>query len=43
MSDDLDSSNFNMNYKVLKVTADWLTGQKEPKPSADGDGDDITF
>jgi len=30
MSDDLDSASFNKNYKVLKETADWLSGQKEP-------------
>src|SRR3954447_20373275 len=30
MSDDLDSGSFNKNYKVLKETADWLSGQKEP-------------
>ena len=30
MSDELDSSSFNKNYKVLKETADWLSGQKEP-------------
>ena len=30
MSDDLDSSSFNKNYRVLKETADWLSGQKEP-------------
>src|SRR5690349_18992438 len=30
MSDELDSTSFNKNYKVLKETADWLTGQKEP-------------
>jgi len=30
MSDDLDSASFNKNYKVLKDTADWLSGQKEP-------------
>lgn len=30
MSDELDSSSFNRNYKVLKETADWLSGQKEP-------------
>jgi len=30
MSDDLDSQSFNKNYKVLKETADWLSGQKEP-------------
>ena len=30
MSDDLDSQRFNKNYKVLKETADWLSGQKEP-------------
>lgn len=26
----LDSTSFNKNYKVLKETADWLSGQKEP-------------
>ncbi len=32
MSDEnqLDSSSFNKNYKVLKETADWLSTQKEP-------------
>lgn len=30
MSDDLDSGSFNKNYRVLKETADWLSGQKEP-------------
>jgi exodeoxyribonuclease VII small subunit len=30
MSDHLDSSSFNKNYKILKDTADWLSGQKEP-------------
>ena len=30
MSDDLDSSSFNKNYRILKETADWLSGQKEP-------------
>src|SRR3954452_9977141 len=30
MSSDLDSTSFNKNYKVLKETADWLSGQKEP-------------
>jgi exodeoxyribonuclease VII small subunit len=30
MSDELDSQSFNKNYKVLKETADWLSGQKEP-------------
>jgi exodeoxyribonuclease VII small subunit len=32
MSDEnqLDSTSFNKNYKVLKETADWLTSQKEP-------------
>lgn len=30
MSDDLDSGSFNKNYKILKETADWLSGQKEP-------------
>ena len=32
MSDasDLDIGSFNKNYKVLKETADWLSGQKEP-------------
>jgi exodeoxyribonuclease VII small subunit len=30
MSEDLDSTSFNKNYKVLKETADWLSGQKEP-------------
>jgi exodeoxyribonuclease VII small subunit len=28
--DDLDSTSFNKNYKVLKDTADWLSSQKEP-------------
>ena len=27
---DLDSTSFNKNYKVLKETADWLSTQKEP-------------
>src|SRR3954452_3283309 len=27
---ELDSASFNKNYKVLKETADWLSGQKEP-------------
>jgi exodeoxyribonuclease VII small subunit len=27
---ELDSSSFNKNYKVLKETADWLSTQKEP-------------
>jgi exonuclease VII small subunit len=30
MSDELDSTSFNKNYKVLRETADWLSGQKEP-------------
>ncbi len=30
MSGDLDSTSFNKNYKVLKETADWLSGQNEP-------------
>jgi exodeoxyribonuclease VII small subunit len=30
MSDVLDSTSFNKNYKILKETADWLSGQKEP-------------
>ena len=30
MSADLDSTSFNKNYKVLKETADWLSGQNEP-------------
>lgn len=30
MSDELDSASFNKNYRVLKETADWLSGQKEP-------------
>jgi exodeoxyribonuclease VII small subunit len=30
MGDDLDSSSFNKNYRLLKETADWLSGQKEP-------------
>jgi exodeoxyribonuclease VII small subunit len=30
MSKDLDSSSFNKNYRILKETADWLSGQKEP-------------
>lgn len=30
MSEDLDTSSFNKNYKVLKETADWLSNQKEP-------------
>ncbi|SIN68274.1 Exodeoxyribonuclease VII small subunit [Singulisphaera sp. GP187] len=30
MSSDLDSTSFNKNYKVLKETADWLSGQNEP-------------
>src|SRR3954454_19103566 len=30
MSEDLDGASFNMNYKILKETADWLSGQKEP-------------
>lgn len=25
-----DSASFNMNYKVLKDTADWLSKQEEP-------------
>ncbi|MDB5350080.1 MAG: hypothetical protein JWN86_1327 [Planctomycetota bacterium] len=27
---ELDSASFNKNYRVLKETADWLSGQKEP-------------
>src|SRR3954451_12022192 len=27
---ELDSASFSKNYKVLKETADWLSGQKEP-------------
>ena len=27
---DLDSTSYNKNYKVLKETADWLSTQKEP-------------
>jgi exodeoxyribonuclease VII small subunit len=27
---ELDSSSFNKNYRVLKETADWLSTQKEP-------------
>ncbi len=30
MSDEPDSQSFNKNYRVLKETADWLSGQKEP-------------
>ena len=30
MSDELDSTSFNKNYKVLKETAKWLSDQKEP-------------
>ena len=30
MSDDLDSQNFNKNYRLLKETDDWLSSQKEP-------------
>jgi len=32
MTDDqgLDSESFNSNYHILKKTADWLSGQKEP-------------
>jgi hypothetical protein len=32
MSDEnqLDSTSFNKNFKVLKDTADWLSSQKEP-------------
>ena len=30
MSIDLDGGGFNANYRVLKETADWLSGQKEP-------------
>src|SRR3954463_5788663 len=32
MSDEnqLDSGSFNKSYQVLKQTADWLSGQKEP-------------
>ncbi|WP_406699091.1 exodeoxyribonuclease VII small subunit [Singulisphaera sp. Ch08] len=30
MSSDLDSTSFNKNYRVLKETADWLSGQNEP-------------
>ena len=27
---ELDGASFNKSYKVLKETADWLSGQKEP-------------
>ena len=27
---ELDSTSFNKNYRVLKETADWLSTQKEP-------------
>lgn len=30
MSDELDATSFNKNYRILKETADWLAGQKEP-------------
>ena len=30
MLDELDSSSFNKNYRILRETADWLSGQKEP-------------
>jgi exodeoxyribonuclease VII small subunit len=32
MSDEnqLDSTSFNKNYRILKDTADWLSNQKEP-------------
>jgi exodeoxyribonuclease VII small subunit len=30
MIEELDSTSFNKNYKVLKATADWLSTQKEP-------------
>ena len=30
MTEELDSTSFNKNYKVLKATADWLSTQKEP-------------
>src|SRR4051794_17563107 len=30
MSDGLDGASFNKNYRVLKETSDWLSGQKEP-------------
>src|SRR4051812_44491769 len=30
MTEELDSTSFNENYKVLKATADWLSTQKEP-------------
>jgi len=30
MSDELDTASFNKSHKVLKETADWLSGQKEP-------------
>ncbi|WP_435016356.1 exodeoxyribonuclease VII small subunit [Tundrisphaera sp. TA3] len=30
MSDELDGASFNKNYKILRETADWLSGQKEP-------------
>jgi exodeoxyribonuclease VII small subunit len=30
MSEDLDSTSFNKNYRILKETADWLSQQKEP-------------
>lgn len=30
MSEEPDSESFNKSYRVLKETADWLSGQKEP-------------
>jgi len=30
MNEELDSTSFNKNYKVLKATAGWLSTQKEP-------------
>jgi exodeoxyribonuclease VII small subunit len=30
MSEELDSNSFNKSYQVLKLTADWLSQQKEP-------------
>ena len=30
MNEGLDGVSFNKNYQVLKETADWLSGQKEP-------------
>lgn len=30
MNEELDSTSFNKNYKVLKANADWLSTQKEP-------------